>query len=62
MLKKTNVPERAKGLKSLYNTAEDNTGLGLSVVQEGNVLKIVKASRPSQLIMNWRCQKMSQLP
>ncbi len=44
-VEKDNVPERAKGLKSLYNTAEDNTGLGLSVVQEGNVLKIVKASR-----------------
>lgn len=39
------IPERAKGLKSLYNSAEDNTGIGLSVVKEGNVLKIVKASR-----------------
>ncbi len=40
-----NVPEKAKGLKSLYNSAEDNTGLGLSVVQEGKLLKILKASR-----------------
>lgn len=38
-------PERAKGLKSLYNSAEDNTGLGLSVVKEGNTVKIVNASR-----------------
>ena len=38
-------PERAKGLKSLYNGAEDNTGLGLSVVKDGNVVKIVNASR-----------------
>lgn len=44
-VEKNNVPERAKGLRSLYNSAEDNTGLGLSVVQEGNVLKILKASR-----------------
>lgn len=44
-VEKNNIPERAKGLKSLYNSAEDNTGLGLSVVQEGNVLKILKASR-----------------
>lgn len=44
-IEKNNVPERAEGLKSLYNSAEDNTGLGLSVVQEGNVLKILKASR-----------------
>lgn len=38
-------PERAKGLRSLYSTAEDNTGLGLSVVKEGKILNIVKASR-----------------
>lgn len=44
-IEKNNVPERAEGLRSLYNSAEDNTGLGLSVVQEGNVLKILKASR-----------------
>src|SRR5690606_24213239 len=40
-----NTPEKAKGLKSLYNTADDNTGLGLSVVKEGNTLKILKATR-----------------
>lgn len=44
-LEKSAIPERAEGLKSLYNSAEDNTGLGLSVVQEGKVLKILKASR-----------------
>jgi len=38
-------PERAKGLKPLYNSAVDNSGIGLSVVQEGNVLNITKASR-----------------
>lgn len=39
------TPERAKGLKPIYNSAEDNSGLGLSVVKDGNTLKIVKASR-----------------
>ena len=38
-------PERAKGLKPIYNTAVDNTGLGLSVNQVNGVLKIEKASR-----------------
>ena len=39
------VPERARGLKPAYYPATDNTGLGLSVVKEGNVLKIRKTSR-----------------
>lgn len=39
------APEQAKGLKPLYNTNVDNTGLGLSVVSEGGVVKIEKASR-----------------
>ena len=38
-------PARAQGLKALYNSAEDNTGTGLSVTREGNVLNIVKAQR-----------------
>ncbi|HKL19903.1 MAG TPA: hypothetical protein VJ905_13090, partial [Halalkalibaculum sp.] len=38
-------PERAKGLKALYNSAEDNTGIGLSVEEENGTLKIITASR-----------------
>lgn len=41
------IPEQAKGLKPLYNTNVDNTGLGLAVNVEGGVLKIEKASRKS---------------
>ncbi|SIT88522.1 DUF4097 family beta strand repeat-containing protein [Pontibacter indicus] len=38
-------PARAAGLKPLYNQAEDNTGMGLSVAKEGNTLTVTKASR-----------------
>ncbi|RDC64043.1 DUF4097 family beta strand repeat-containing protein [Adhaeribacter pallidiroseus] len=38
-------PARAQGLKPLYNGAEDNTGIGLSVKREGNTLTIVKAQK-----------------
>lgn len=38
-------PERAKGLKPLYNQMEDNTGFGLAVTKENNTLRISKASR-----------------
>jgi hypothetical protein len=38
-------PERDKGLRPLYNSAVDNSGIGLSVLQEGNVLNINKATR-----------------
>ena len=38
-------PERAKGLRALYYTAEDNTGIGLSVEEENGSLKIIPASR-----------------
>jgi hypothetical protein len=38
-------PKRAEGLKPLYNTAVDNSGVGLSVTQENNVMRVVKASR-----------------
>ncbi|GAB3957968.1 hypothetical protein GCM10028805_51690 [Spirosoma harenae] len=38
-------PERAKGLKPLYYTAVDNSGIGLAVNPDGNGLKIEKATR-----------------
>lgn len=38
------VPERAKGLKPLYNGATDNTGLGLEVTENNNVMTVKKAS------------------
>ncbi len=37
-------PERAKGLRPLYNNAVDNTGIGLDVSEAGNVISIKKAS------------------
>jgi DUF4097 and DUF4098 domain-containing protein YvlB len=40
----TPIPERAKGLKPLYNTASDNTGLGLEVEEVSGVMTIRKAS------------------
>lgn len=39
------IPERAKGLKPLSATGPENTGIGLSVVQEGNEVIISAASR-----------------
>ncbi len=39
------VPERAEGLRSLFSEVEDNTELGLAVIKEKNILKIVQASR-----------------
>ena len=38
-------PERAKGLKALYNSAKDNTGIGLSVEEENGTVRIISASR-----------------
>jgi Putative adhesin len=38
-------PERAKGLRPLSTTAEDNTGLGLEVKEAGGVMTIKKAMR-----------------
>lgn len=38
-------PKRAEGLKPLYNTAVDNSGIGLAVTQENNVMRVMKASR-----------------
>ncbi|WP_345222383.1 DUF4097 family beta strand repeat-containing protein [Hymenobacter koreensis] len=39
------LPKRAEGLRSVYNTAEDNTRMGLSVTQKDNVVRIVQATR-----------------
>lgn len=38
------VPERAKGLRPLYNSAVDNTGIGLAVTTEDGGLHIESAS------------------
>ena len=38
-------PERAKGLKPIYYSAVDNSGIGLSVTAESGGLKIEKATR-----------------
>ncbi|MFD2936703.1 DUF4097 family beta strand repeat-containing protein [Spirosoma flavum] len=38
-------PERAKGLKPIYNSAIDNSGIGLAVTSENGGLKIEKATR-----------------
>lgn len=37
-------PERAKGLRPLYNSAQDNTNIGLSVTEEQGALVIQQAS------------------
>ncbi len=45
--------ERAKGLKPLYQTGEDNTGLGLAVTQENNTVtinKITNRGEPSYVV------------
>lgn len=45
--------ERAKGLKPLYQTGEDNTGLGLAVNQENNTItinKITNRGEPSYIV------------
>lgn len=34
------VPERAKGLKPVYSGGTDNTGVGLSVVKNGNLITV----------------------
>ncbi|MBK7872743.1 MAG: DUF4097 family beta strand repeat protein [Saprospiraceae bacterium] len=38
------ISERAKGLRPLYNDAQDNTGLGLEVTESSNTITIKKAS------------------
>ncbi|GAB3855486.1 hypothetical protein GCM10028822_26430 [Hymenobacter terrigena] len=39
------APERAKGLRPIYNSAVDNTKIGLAVAQDGNTVRITRASR-----------------
>jgi hypothetical protein len=39
------MPERAKGLRPLYNPAVDNTGIGLAVTSDNGGIRIEKASR-----------------
>jgi hypothetical protein len=49
----TTPPERAKGLKPLYQTGDDNTGLGLAVTQENNTITISKVTNrgePSYIV------------
>ena len=38
-------PKRAEGLRPIYNSAVDNTKMGLSVTQDGNTVRITRASR-----------------
>lgn len=40
-------PKRADGLRPMYNTTVDNTHIGLAVTQDGNVVRITRASRRS---------------
>lgn len=37
------MPERAKGLRPLYNSASDNTGAGMEMKKEGDVMYLSKA-------------------
>ncbi len=39
------APRRAEGLRPIYNSAVDNTKIGLSVTQQDNVVHISRASR-----------------
>jgi len=39
------APKRADGLRAVYNSAEDNTRIGLSVTEKDNAVRIVQASR-----------------
>lgn len=41
-------PSRADGLKPIFSTGEDNTGIGLSVEEEGNQVTITGATKQSQ--------------
>lgn len=51
------VPEKAKGLKPLSATGTDNTDIGLSVVQEGNVIKVTGASRKADGLYTFKVPK-----
>jgi lia operon protein LiaG len=39
------APKRAEGLRPIYNSAVDNTKIGLAVTQTDNAVRIVRASR-----------------
>ena len=39
------APKRAEGLRPVYNSAVDNTNLGIAVTEEGNTVRITRASR-----------------
>ncbi|MBD2721537.1 DUF4097 family beta strand repeat-containing protein [Hymenobacter armeniacus] len=39
------APKRAEGLRPIYNSAVDNTKIGLSVTQTDNTVRVVRASR-----------------
>lgn len=41
-------PKRADGLKSLYNEKEDNTGIGLVMIQQGNVIEFQPATKQAE--------------
>ncbi len=38
-------PKRAEGLRPIYNSAVDNTKIGLSVTQDGSTVRVARASR-----------------
>ena len=39
------APKRAEGLRPVYNSAVDNTKIGLAVTEKDNVVRVVQASR-----------------
>jgi lia operon protein LiaG len=39
------APKRAEGLRPVYNSAVDNTNIGIAVTEQNNVVRIVRASR-----------------
>jgi hypothetical protein len=39
------TPKRAEGLRAVYNSAVDNTRIGLAVTEKDNVVRVVQASR-----------------
>ncbi|WP_345238208.1 DUF4097 family beta strand repeat-containing protein [Hymenobacter saemangeumensis] len=39
------APKRAEGLRPVYNSAVDNTNIGISVTEQGNTVRIARASR-----------------
>ena len=41
-------PKKAEGLRSLYNTKEDNTGIGLAIIDVDGIIKIEPATRNSE--------------